>query len=72
MYVATYLTRARGFVVMGLSNRNERLEKALRLGEMYSLTWENVNVSRKVLTIPRSKQAQVERVPEASMWQSGL
>jgi len=57
---------------MGLSNRNERLEKALRLGEMYSLTWENVNVSRKVLTIPRSKQAQVERVPEASMWQSGL
>jgi uncharacterized membrane protein len=29
MSIATYLTRASGFVVMGLSNRNERLEKGL-------------------------------------------
>ena len=29
MSVATYLTRVSGFVVMGLSNRNERLEKGL-------------------------------------------
>jgi site-specific recombinase XerD len=39
------------------------LHTGLRLGEMYSLTWENVNTSRKVLTIPRSKNGETRHVP---------
>jgi len=39
------------------------LNTGMRLGEMYSLTWENVNASRKVLTIPRSKNGEIRHVP---------
>lgn len=39
------------------------LHTGMRLGEMYSLTWENVNTSRKVLTIPRSKNGEKRHVP---------
>lgn len=39
------------------------LHTGMRLGEMYSLTWENVNMSRKVLTIPRSKNGEKRHVP---------
>jgi integrase len=39
------------------------LHTRLRLGEMYSLVWENVNVSRKVLTIARSKNGETRHVP---------
>lgn len=39
------------------------LHTGLRLGEMYGLTWENVNISRRVLTIPRSKNGEVRHVP---------
>ena len=35
----------------------------MRLGEMYALTWENVNQSRRVLTIPRSKNGEMRHVP---------
>jgi site-specific recombinase XerD len=35
----------------------------LRLSELYGLTWENVNVSRRVLTIPRSKNGETRHVP---------
>ena len=39
------------------------LHTGMRLSEMYSLTWENVNTSRKVLTIPRSKNGETRHVP---------
>jgi site-specific recombinase XerD len=39
------------------------LHTGMRLGEMYGLTWENVNLSRRVLTIPRSKNGEVRHVP---------
>jgi site-specific recombinase XerD len=39
------------------------LNTGLRLGEMYGLTWENVNVSRRVVTIPRSKNGETRHVP---------
>jgi integrase len=39
------------------------LHTGMRLGEMYSMTWENVNTSRKVLTIPRSKNGETRHVP---------
>lgn len=39
------------------------LHTGMRLGEMYSLTWESVNMSRKVLTIPRSKNGETRHVP---------
>jgi len=39
------------------------LHTGMRLGEMYSLTWENVNTSRKVLTIPRSKNGETRHLP---------
>jgi Phage integrase family len=39
------------------------LNTGLRLSEMYGLTWENVNVSRRVLTIPRSKNGETHHVP---------
>ncbi len=39
------------------------LHTGLRRGEMYGLTWENVNLSRRVLTIPRSKNGETRHVP---------
>jgi len=39
------------------------LNTGLRLSEMYGLTWENVNVSRRVLTIPLSKNGEMRHVP---------
>jgi site-specific recombinase XerD len=39
------------------------LNTGLRLGEMYGLQWENVNLSRRVLTIPRSKNGETRHVP---------
>lgn len=39
------------------------LNTGLRLGEMYGLQWENVNLSRRVLTIPRSKNGEIRHVP---------
>jgi site-specific recombinase XerD len=39
------------------------LNTGMRLGEMYSLAWENVNTSRKVLTIPRSKNGEIRHIP---------
>jgi site-specific recombinase XerD len=39
------------------------LNTGLRLSEMYGLTWENVNLSRCVLTIPRSKNGEIRHVP---------
>jgi integrase len=39
------------------------LNTGLRRSELYGLTWENVNVSQRVLTIPRSKNGQTRHVP---------
>ena len=39
------------------------LHTGMRLGEMFSLTWEGVNLGRKVLTIPRSKNGETRHVP---------
>jgi site-specific recombinase XerD len=39
------------------------LNTGLRLSEMYALTWEHVNLSRKILTVPRSKNGEVRHVP---------
>ena len=39
------------------------LNTGLRLSEMYGLTWENVNLSRRVLTVPRSKNGEMRHVP---------
>jgi integrase len=39
------------------------LNTGLRLGEMYGLTWETVNLSRRVLTIPASKNGEMRHVP---------
>lgn len=39
------------------------LNTGMRLSEMYGLTWENVNLSRRVLTIPRSKNGELRHVP---------
>lgn len=39
------------------------LNTGLRLGELYGLTWENVNVSRRVLTVLRSKNGETRHVP---------
>ena len=39
------------------------LHTGLRLGEMYGLTWENVNLACRVLTIPRSKNGETRHVP---------
>lgn len=35
----------------------------MRLSELYTLTWENVSISRRLLTVPRSKNGQVRHVP---------
>jgi len=39
------------------------LNTGLRLSEMYGLTWENVNLSRRVLTVPRAKNGEMRHVP---------
>jgi site-specific recombinase XerD len=39
------------------------LNTGLRLGEMYELLWENVNLPRRVLTIPRAKNGERRHVP---------
>jgi site-specific recombinase XerD len=38
------------------------LNTGLRLSELYGLNWENVNASRRVLTIPRSKNGETRHV----------
>jgi site-specific recombinase XerD len=48
------------------------LNTGLRRGEMYSLTWENVNLFRRVLTIPRSKNGETRHVPINSVAQGAL
>ncbi len=39
------------------------LHTGLRRSEMYGLAWENVNLSRRVLSIPRSKNGETRHVP---------
>jgi len=39
------------------------LHTGLRLGEMYGLLWENVNLPRRVLTVSRSKNGDTRHVP---------
>jgi site-specific recombinase XerD len=39
------------------------LNTGLRLGELYNLTWNNVNLSRRALTVPRSKNGEVRHIP---------
>jgi len=39
------------------------LNTGLRLSEMYGLTWESVNVPRRVLTVSRSKNGETRHVP---------
>jgi integrase len=39
------------------------LNTGLRLSELYGLTWENVDTSRRVLTVPRSKNGETRHVP---------
>ena len=42
------------------------LHTGLRLGELFGLVWENVNLSRRVLTVPRSKNGETRHVPPNS------
>lgn len=39
------------------------LNTGLRLSEMYGLTWESVNVSRRILTVSQSKNGEMRHVP---------
>jgi len=39
------------------------LNTGMRLGDMYTLAWEHVNLPRRVLTIPRSKNGEKRHVP---------
>jgi site-specific recombinase XerD len=39
------------------------LNTGLRLGELYGLKWENVNLARRVLTVPRPKNGEMRHVP---------
>lgn len=39
------------------------LNTGLRLSEMYGLTWDNVNLARRVLTVPRCKNGEMRHVP---------
>jgi len=59
-------TRLRAYIQATYPDHIPELDLALhtgmRLGEMYSLTWENVNMSRKVLTILRSKNGEKRHV----------
>jgi integrase len=48
------------------------LHTGLRRSEMYGLTWENVNLARCVLTIPRSKNGEMRHVPLNTAARSAL
>ena len=48
------------------------LHTGLRLSEMYGLTWDNVNLARRVLTVPRSKNGAMRHVPLNSAAVSAL
>ena len=39
------------------------LNTGLRLTELYTLTWDNVSISRRLLTVPRSKNGEIRHVP---------
>ena len=39
------------------------LNTGLRLGELYGLDWENVNLPRRILTVPRPKNGEMRHVP---------
>jgi len=39
------------------------LNTGLRLGELFSLVWDNVNLARRVLTVPRAKSGEMRHVP---------
>jgi integrase len=39
------------------------LNTGLRLSELYNLTWDTVNLPRRILTVPRSKNGEVRHVP---------
>jgi site-specific recombinase XerD len=39
------------------------LNTGLRLGELFGLVWENVNLPRRVLTVPRAKNGEMRHVP---------
>jgi site-specific recombinase XerD len=39
------------------------LNTGLRLSELYGLDWENVNLARRVLTVPRPKNGEMRHVP---------
>ena len=39
------------------------LNTGLRLSELYGFVWENVNLARRVLTVPRSKNGEIRHVP---------
>jgi site-specific recombinase XerD len=39
------------------------LNTGLRLGELYGLVWENVNLAQRVLTVPRAKNGEMRHVP---------
>jgi len=39
------------------------LNTGLRLGELFGLVWENVNLARRVLTVPRTKNGETRHVP---------
>ena len=39
------------------------LNTGLRLGELFGLAWENVNLARRVLTVPRAKNGETRHVP---------
>jgi site-specific recombinase XerD len=39
------------------------LNTGLRLSELFSLVWENVNLARRVLTVPRAKNGEMRHVP---------
>ena len=44
------------------------LNTGLRLSELYWRTWENVNLERRILAVPRSKHGERRHVPLNSMY----
>ena len=60
-------TRLREAIKAGCPDHWPELDLALNTGlrrsEMYGLTWENVSLSRRVLTIPRAKNGEMRHVP---------
>jgi len=48
------------------------LNTGLRLSEMYWRTWENVNLERRILTVPRSKNGEKRHVPLNSVVMAAL